>query len=123
MPYAYYNCINLTGKPIIGGASNVAYAYYNCKGLSGNVYFTNTNTGSLLSTPDFNVTGCFGNRDNSKRLNIYVTASTNKKSMNVALHRTGTDSLVGQSITWTNRDSFQYNSIYNIYIYPVSNVQ
>ena len=42
---------------------------------------------------------------------------------NTEVHSTYTNSsLVGASITWTNAGSYQYNTVYNIYIYPVANV-
>jgi hypothetical protein len=112
MQCAYDNCYNLTGAPVCGKKVTDMYeTYYRCYNLHGNAYFYSSNIQ--------NVKGCFFNRKNTRRLNIYTL--TNSVS-NTTLHYTNSASLVGYSITWTNAGTYQYNTKYNIYIYPVENV-
>jgi len=112
MVRTYYNCFNLTGSPVCGNkVTNMSYAYYMCKNLYGNAYFYSSSVG--------NIQGCFAGRNNSKRLNIYVTSGS---TTNTTIHCNNSYSLVGASITWSNSSTYQYNTTYNIYIYPVANV-
>jgi hypothetical protein len=67
----------------------------------------------------------FGNRplDASNMIKLYVPENSN--TFNSCL-RTDIRSLVGANITWTNdmtTNGCHYNTGYNIYIYPVANVQ
>ena len=115
MVFAYYNCIGLTGSPVCGpNVTNMYYAYCNCIGLSSNGYF--------CSNKITNVCRCFGNRNISKRLKLYVPESST--TLNTCLYN-NTYSLTGVSITWTNdmaANRCYYNTAQNIYIYPVANV-
>jgi hypothetical protein len=108
----YRNCCNLTGSPVCG--PNVKYTvdtYDNCNNLKGNAYFYSLSVSTVV--------GCFCNRNRSKRLNIYVPANS---TTNTTIHYNNTDSIVRNTITWVNAGSYQYNTYYNIYIYPVANV-
>jgi hypothetical protein len=89
------------------------YTYYNCYNTKGNTYF--------YSNSIQNVRNCFYNRNTSNMLNIYVHVGT---TTNTYVHRNNAQSLVGTNITWTNdtANNCQYNTQYNIYIYPVANV-
>lgn len=112
MGYAFAHCTNLTtavcGPNVIG----IGYAYYNCPNISGNVYF--------YSNSITNVRNCFYGHNTSNRLNIYVHAGT---TTNTYIHRSNVQSLVGATVTWTNKGTYQYNATRNIYIYPVANVE
>ena len=79
--------------------------------LSGNAYF--------YSPSVSNMTKCFYYRTATNRLNIYVVANS---TTNTTIHYSNTSSIVGNAITWSNTGSYQYNTRYNIYIYPVANV-
>ena len=112
MASTYRNCYNLTGSPICGNnVTNMAYTYQNCSNLSGNAYFYSSTIG--------NASNCFGLKNNSKQLNIYVPNGS--KTQTTVLY-SNTRSLVGTTITWTNAGTYHYNTTYNIYIYPVENV-
>ena len=115
MSYTYGCCNNLTGSPVCGlNVTDMSYTYYNCTNLYGDMY--------MLSNSVKNIRNCFGGKNNSKRLNIYV--SENSTSLNTCLYN-NTSSLVGTNITWTNNynvNKCYYNTVYNIYIYPVNNV-
>ena len=109
---AYYNCRNLTGSPVCGvKVTDMDGAYYNCTNLTGNAYF--------YSSVVANAQNCFGNRNTSNRLNIYVPTNS---LTNTTVHYTNAYSLVGAEITWTDDGDCQYNTVYNIYIYPVDDV-
>ena len=41
---------------------------------------------------------------------------------NTTVHYTNYASLIGKTITWTDAGTYQYNTTYNLYLYPVSNV-
>ena len=112
--YTYYGCTNLTGLPVCGPkVTNMYHAYYNCYNLStGTSYFYSSNVN--------NAANCFYGKNSSRRYNIYVPA--NSTTLNTCLKNTSTTSLVGAAITWTNAGSYHYNTVYNIYIYPVANV-
>ena len=112
MRCVYSNCVNLTGSPVCG--NNVKYMYQtyaNCPNIAGNAYF--------YSSAVMNVVGCFQNKNNSRRLNIYVPSGST--TLATVLYN-NTRSLVGNTITWTNGGTYRYNTAYNIYIYPVANV-
>ena len=112
MAWGYYNCTNLTGTPACGNnVEDMTYTYYGCYNLKGNAYFYSPSVSSMHS--------CFYGRNTSNKLNIYVKSGS---VTNTTIHYTNTSSLVGANITWTNSGSYQYNSYYNIYIYPVTNV-
>jgi hypothetical protein len=111
---AYSNCHNLTGSPVCGpNVTTVNNAYYNCPNLSSNGYF--------YSNKITDVGNCFGEKNTSKRLNLYVPA--NSTTLTTCLY-SNFKSLVGASITWTNdtANNRYYNTAQNIYIYPVDNV-
>jgi hypothetical protein len=89
--------------------------YTNCYNLTGNAYFYSNNIS--------NISNCFSGRYNTTALNIYV--HNNTTSLNTLLIN-NTSSLVGQSITWTDdiaANGCHYNTAFNIYIYPVENVE
>lgn len=112
MSNAYINCLNLTGSPICGSnVTNMYGTYYNCRNLTGNAYFYSSSVDDACA--------CFSNKNNSVRLNIYVLSGT---QTNNVVHYNQWNSLVGKTITWTNAGTHQYNTTYNIYIYPVTNV-
>lgn len=109
---AYRGCSNLTGSPVCGNkVNNMCRTYYDCKNLSGNAYFYSNNVSDVWN--------CFYNRYASNRLNIYVVSGS---KTNKTVHYTNAHSLVGAAITWTDAGTYQYNTTYNIYIYPVENV-
>lgn len=110
---AYANCYNLTGKPACGNkVTQMAYAYWNAKSLQGNAY--------IYSASITNADGAFGNKNYSTRLNIYVPSGSTTFSTFIAT--SNTNSITMQNMTWTQSGSCYYNTAYNIYIYPVSNV-
>ena len=115
MSEAYRNCYNLTGSPVCGNnVTNMYGAYYGCSNLTSNGYFYSNNISNMES--------CFGNRNTSTYLNLYLPS--NSTSLTTALIN-NTFSLVGMEITWTDdtaTNNCYYNTQYNIYIYPVENV-
>ena len=112
MNQAYYNCQNLTGPAVCGNnVKYMAYAYCNCKNIGGNAYFYSKNVSTLVN--------CFRGKNNYRRLNIYVPSGS---TTNTTVHYTNNSSIVGANITWTSASGYRYNTTYNIYIYPVSNV-
>jgi hypothetical protein len=109
----YYGCSNLTGVAVCGNkVTDMEFAYYRCPNISGNAY--------MYSTQVVNARHCFSQKNNARRLNIYVKSGS---KTNTVFHYTNSYSLVGSTITWTNAGTYQYNTIYNIYIYPVANVE
>ena len=140
LSYAYYRCSNLTGGPAYSNSlTNMAYAYYNCRNLTGSAICGNVvtniagcyalclNIGAnayFFSNRVYNATNCFGGKNNSRRLNIYVPSTgynTSYNTLQKCLY-TNAQSLVGTTISWTKSGSNYYNTAYNIYIYPVANV-
>ena len=118
MIQTYYGCNNLTGSPICGNnVTNMLGTYYNCVNLTGNGYF--------YSNSITNVSGCFGKKDNSKRLNIYVP-DTNVTVNTIVNSNSSTNSITGQDITLlytkTEYEEYYVNAAQNVYVYPVSNV-
>ena len=112
MAGAYSYCNNITGSPVCGeNVINMAGAYSYCNNLIGNAYFYS----SIVD----NARSCFRNKNNDLRLNLYIP---NNSKTNNTVHYNNTLSLIGGNITWSNASSYQYNTKYNIYIYPVSNV-
>ncbi len=118
MSYSYYGCDNLTGSPMCGNnVTKMSATYYNCQNLHSNGYFYSNNI--------TNISGCFGKKDNSKRLNVYVPAVG--ETFNTIINSNkSTNSITWENITWTY-NSFEYephyyNTAQNIYVYPVSNV-
>ena len=113
MYFTYRDCHNLTDSPVCGpNAKDMAYTYYNCYNLFGNAYFYSSSVSRMSN--------CFYNRNSSRRLNIYLPANS---TTNTTAHYTNSDSMVGASVTWTDAGTYQYNIAYNIYLYPVSNVE
>jgi YHS domain-containing protein len=110
MSYTYYGCANLTGSPVCGEkVTKMISTYQGCKNLTGNAYFYSPNVSAA--------TNCFGDKNRSSILNIFIiNGSTTHTTM---LCTNNTDSIVGQHITWTNAGAYSYNTSYNIYIYPV----
>ena len=118
MIQTYYCCSNLTGEAICGNnVTNMLQTYYGCSNIRRNSYFYSNNIA--------NVSGCFGNKDNSKRLNVYVPNSS--VTINTILNGNYiTNSITGENITWTYTNTeyepYYVNTDQNVYIYPVSNV-
>ena len=112
MQQAYGDCKNLTTAVCGPNVINMKYTYSNCTNIQGNTYFYSKYIQSCER--------CFGSRSLSNRLNIYVHANT---TTNTTVHRENYKSLEGNLITWTNAGDYQYNTYYNIYIYPVANVE
>ena len=108
----YCRCYNLTGSPICGrNVVNMMSTYFNCSNLKSNAYFYSPNITNMMN--------CFYNAYNKR---IYLPE--NSTSLNTALI-SDTTSMVGTDITWTNdmtTNKCYYNTSYNMYIYPVSNV-
>lgn len=138
MRNSYYNCTNLTGAPECG--NNVWYmnnAYFNCKSLFGNPvigsnvhYMSNAyrdcdNIGPnayVLGDIVLNAANCFMNKD-SRKLNIFVPENSSFTLNSFLVNNS--QSIVGTYITWTNAMDISgcyYNTQYNTYIYPISNV-
>ena len=114
MTNTYGNCFNLTGAPVCGGnVTNMSNAYINCVNIGANAYF--------YSSKIQNVRNCFGGKNISNMLNIYLPS--NSTSLSTCLQVTSY-SIVGQTITWTNdtANDCYYNTEYNIYMYPVDDV-
>ena len=114
---AYQNCSNLTGSPVCGPkVTNLYYAYDNCPNLSsGNAYFYSNNITTVFR--------CFGNKNTSNRLNIYLPDKS--VSLNCCLENKAGYSIVGGEVKWTNdvsANGYYYNTQYNVYIYPVADV-
>ena len=112
MVNTYVNCYNLNGNFTCGpNIINMNYAFYKCNNLGGNGY--------IYSYQVQNARNCFGGKNNSIRLNLFVHKSSTTA---FTFMRTNTYSLVGANITWTNDNNCFYNTIYNIYLYQVDNV-
>ena len=66
----------------------------------------------------YTIQGCFYGKNNSNRYNIY--AYQNSTTWNYLYKNTGTNSIVGANITWTNYSNGAfYNTAYNIYVLPL----
>ena len=117
MSFAYSKCTKLTGPAICGpNVTNMNRTYYNCPNLSSNGYFYSDKVTDVFS--------CFYGKDNSKRLNLYVPE--NSTTLNTCLSTSDWASLVGATMIWKNdmsTNGYYYNTDYNIYIYPVANVE
>ena len=112
MDRSYYNCINLTGSPVCGpNVTNMYATYYNCRNLYGNMYVYSDNVSDVQN--------CFYNRNNSKRLNIFVKANT--KSYNTFIIN-NTKSIAGKNFIWVSMSKYKYNTSINVYLYAVNNV-
>lgn len=112
MSSAYSKCSLLTGLPVCGNnVKDVSYAYSHCNSIGKNGYF--------YSSVVNNARYCFGAKNNSRRLNLYVPANS---TTNTTVHYNNVYSLVGANIAWTTNSTCSYNTKYNIYIYPVANV-
>lgn len=129
---AYEGCTNLTGPAVIGqNVTLIADAYNGCVNLAGNAYVYSPNI-------EWNsMSNCFEGRNTSSRLNIYLPANTSTSrsfayhsyqethnidgggtSMGLTIHH------IVNEVTWTtNIEGFYYyNTLHNIYVYPVENV-
>jgi hypothetical protein len=114
MNATYRDCSNL--KTAICGP-NVRYmrtTFGGCPNISGNAYFYSPNL--------YDVLYCFRGRNVSNMLNIYAPA--NSQTMTKLLNAQS-PSMVGANCSWTNdsTNNRYYNTQYNIYIYPVANVE
>lgn len=118
MYHTYYGCHSLTGAPACGeNVMDMDHAYHNCYNISGNAYFYSNKVRTVQS--------CFYGRNTSRRLNIHVPKTGLNYSYNTlatCLHN-GNTSFVRNVITWSQSGVNYYNTFYNIYIYPVDNVE
>lgn len=127
----FYNCINLNstitfnvpnvkslGSMFYNSAfnkdiyipsqiNNLFHTFANCKSFSKNVYIQGTYR-------VINVAGMFLNCDNTKRKNIFFN-----NALNGQFGQSGSTSVIGAPITWTNITGNVgfYNATYNIYCY------
>jgi hypothetical protein len=113
MAWTYSACLKLTGAPVCGNnVTNMSNAYSYCRNLYGNSYFYSPNVSNMQN--------CFYNRNASNQLNIYVIKDS---TTNTTIH---TQNITGTSSApiWTEdtANNCQYNTQYNIYIYPVDDV-
>ena len=115
MSGTYLNCYNLTGSPVCGNnVTSMYYAYTSCYNLTGNGYFYS----SKLNEID----NCFYGRNTNNQLSLYVPSNSTTLTTCLINNR---KSMVGENITWTDditANGCYYNTAYNIYIYPVTNV-
>jgi hypothetical protein len=116
MSSAYYGCTNLTTAVCGPNVTDMSGAYRNCCSIYGDLYLHSNNINSFTS--------CFNGRNTSNRLNIYVPSgsTTNTKVMITYT----SSSITGTVITFTNdfaTNGCYYNTLQNIYIYPVANVE
>lgn len=113
MNSAYLSCTNLTGPPVCGpNVTNMYGTYIGCpNSVQGTSYFYSPNVENALR--------CFYGKNNSLRFNVHVPV--NSTTLNTFLI-SNSKSIVGANITWTNTDSYYYNTAYNIYIYPNSSL-
>ena len=121
MRNAYYRCGNLTGQPVCGpNVENMHNAYYKCPNLYGDFYVYSDNVS--------NATGCFFERDASKRLNIIATdgsiSQTNFMYANTFTDPDGNANDVTGTLRFitsmSDKPEFEYmlyNSTYNVYFY------
>jgi hypothetical protein len=118
MMQTYTHCTNLTGEAVCGpNVTSMLQTYWNCPNIGKNSYFYSNNV--------TNVYGCFGKRNESRRLNLYVPNSGN--TIDTILHgENKASSLIGEDILYTyvndEYDPYYVNTNKNVYIYPVSNV-
>ena len=134
MAYAYRNCSNLTTAVCGLNVTNMSHTYSNCPKLTiaicgPNVTYMNNTYQSCRNVQGnmyvySNVVnhwkGCFSGRNTSNRLNIYM--HNNSTSLNEAIN--SASKITGaNTTTWTQVENYYYNTTYNIYIYPVSNVE
>jgi hypothetical protein len=133
MSYTYYSCINLTTAICGPNVTNMYMTYQNCTNLTTAVCgpnvtsmcgayqdCANLTTAYLYSKNITNVQNCFAKHNNSIRLDVYIYSG--KTNTNTSLMRQNSLSVVGKSITWTASQNCQFNTTYNIYIYPVANI-
>lgn len=80
------------------------YMFYNCTSFAGNLYFKGTG--------QINVRWIFRNTSNSLRKNVYF-----HQERNSIFNVTNMESLVGESIKWTDMTNGFYNVKYNVYCY------
>jgi hypothetical protein len=112
MVSAYYNCYRLNGPPACGiSVTNMNNAYRLCPNIYGNAYFYSRNVSDVAN--------CFTGRNRYNKLNIYCYENS---TTYYTLCRNNTYSVLGINMSWSNNGICQYNTYYNIYIYPVANV-
>lgn len=117
MGRTYFGCEKLT-KAVFGpNVEEITYAYANCPNIKGNTYLYSNNVKQKSSG------GVFYGRNTSNMLNIYVHQGTT--SLNSILDTAKSYSLSSKAMTYTNdtANNRYYNTAYNIYIYPVANVE
>jgi hypothetical protein len=113
MSDAYRYCTNLTTAVCGPNVTDMTRTYISCTNISGNFYVYSNSVWTFDTT--------FYNRNTSNVLNIYVHAGT--RSNTYLTYYTNSHSIVGKPITWTASGVNRYNTAYNIYIYPVANVE
>lgn len=116
MYQTYYGCRNLTGTAVCGSnCTTMDRAYSGCCNIYGNGYFYSNKINSVANI--------FYNRNTLNRFNLYLPSTG--ISLNTFITKTGKNSPVGSTLTWTNdmeNSGCYYNTQYNFYIYPVDNV-
>jgi hypothetical protein len=115
MSYTYNGCTNLTTAVCGPNVTNMSYTYSNCTNIQGNFYIYSNSVNKFSR--------CLVNRSTSNMLNIYVHSGS---STNTTVRNTASQySITGNAMTWTTdtANNCSYNTQYNIYIYPVANVE
>ena len=118
MDNTYAGCRNLTDGYVTGYNLVLTNTFADCPNLR-NVYI-NTYSGKVI-----NAQSMFANKNNSTRLNIYMTDY--KSDSFDAFLVNNSNSIVGKDITWTTSISdfgrtMYYNNVYNIYVHSVDDV-
>lgn len=113
MASTYYNCTNLTEAICGNKVANMSNCYARCINIKGDAYF--------YSKDIYNAHRCFYGRNTSNRLNIYIPKDSD--SVNVLTLPDSASSITGNQISWTYDIRCCYNTLENIYIYPVDDVE
>jgi hypothetical protein len=116
MNNSYAGCTNITTGTIGPNVVTARNAYSNCTKLKNLYIYSNK-----IKEPYNIVRG----KSNSVRLNIYFPSTGPNTYYNThysIIEDMYYGSITGTNITWTQSGSNYYNTAYNIYLYPVSNV-
>ena len=131
MHSTYEDCRNLTGSPVCGPNVTSMYSTYDgCRNLTGNIVFSNKviNIGytyydcnqfldqyiQLYSNEVNKVCRCFYDKNNFTPYMIYSFQNTN--TWNTLKISDENDSIVGDTINWTNTNTGFYNTTYGLFI-------
>ena len=117
MVNTYHNCTNLTGIAVLGSSvQNAHMAYSECPNIGNNAYFYSPNVTNAYQ--------CFYNMEQAgRRLNVYVPKDSSTlteciKTKGLYKH----EYVMNQEIT-TNDQIYYYNTVANLYVYPVDDVE